>query len=163
MAWKVPKYGSAAWFALCSYRRRELRKQFPDGMVSDHFRYMEFFTKDGTPMPLRAIPGLQKHCEVYLEELRSRFGPCQILSGYRHEKYNAMIGGAKDSRHIWDNHPDTPATDLIFATGTVVQWAAAAKSIRWDIDQGRGGIGVYPTSGFIHVDRRPFKADWSGR
>ena len=50
-----------------------------------------------SPAPTTARPGMVKLCEVFLEPMRTKFGPCHVLSGYRHTLYNAMIGGARQS------------------------------------------------------------------
>lgn len=144
---------------LRAFRRHKLAQMYPNGKVSAHFRYQEFATKDGTPIPIKACPGLEKHCRRFLEPMRRRFGACHVLSGYRHERYNISIGGAVDSRHDWDKHPDATATDLTFANGTPAEWGAYAAEIR---SGGGGGIGVYRKQGFVHIDSRRQRADWVG-
>ena len=146
---------------LRAWRRRELNRRLPDGKVSAHFRHIEFWCKDGTPIPTKAIPGLQAHCRRFLEPLRAQFGTCTVMSGYRHEAYNRSIGGATDSQHDWDKHPAGCATDLIFARGTPDEWGKAAAALRGKTG-GTGGIGVYPRQGFVHVDSRNVRADWRG-
>jgi uncharacterized protein YcbK (DUF882 family) len=49
-----------------------------------------------------------------------------------------------------------------FQKGGPTQWVAYAKTLRTKNRKGRGGIGYYPRSGFIHLDNRNYKADWSG-
>lgn len=145
-----------------TYRKTVLRRKLgPKGLVSVHFRHIEFWTKDGTPIPIKSIEGLKKHCQRFLEPMRAKFGPCTVMSGYRHERYNRSIGGATDSRHDWDKHPTSVATDLIFAKGTPDDWGKFASQLR-TATGGKGGIGIYPTQGFIHVDSRDYKADWRG-
>lgn len=147
---------------LKAWRKVQLRRRTkPDGKVSPHFRHIEFWCKDGTPIPVKALPGIRKHCARFLEPMRAKFGPCTVMSGYRHERYNASIGGAKDSQHDWDKHPDGTATDIIFARGNPEAWAKEAREIRARTG-GTGGIGVYPNSGFVHLDSRGYKADWRG-
>lgn len=141
------------------WRKRTLKKRLPNGRVSPHFRHIEFWTHDGTPIPVKAIPGLRAHVLRFLEPMRVRFGPCTVMSGYRHKRYNLSIGGATDSQHDWDKHPRGVATDVIFATGTPVEWAQAARALRVH-SGGTGGIGVYPRSGFLHIDSREYRADW---
>lgn len=72
--------------------------------------------------------------------------PFQIISGYRSPKTNAKLasqnrGVAKKSLHLRGMAADVslPGRDL----GALCR---AAKSLR------RGGVGLYPKSGFIHVD-----------
>ena len=43
-----------------------------------------------------------KLCNTYLEPMRKKFGVARVLSGYRHELYNRLIGGARHSQHIYE-------------------------------------------------------------
>lgn len=124
------------------------------GQLTAHFRVEEFNCKDGTHVPKVAIPALDRLATRYLEPLRKKFGPCQVMSGYRHRAYNRRIGGARFSQHIYDDSPSSVAADLIFARGTPRQWAALVDKL------GAGGVGTYP--GFVHVDNRPGRARWTG-
>lgn len=128
----------------------------PDGQLTPHFNVREFDCKDGRKVPSDAVPALTKLCTKYLEPMRAHFGPCHVLSGYRHEVYNRRIGGAKYSQHIYELTPDSVAADLVFRTGTPKEWAAFADQL------GAGGVGRYDNSGFVHVDNRPNKARWTG-
>lgn len=123
--------------------------------ASEHFRIEEFNCKDGTPVPKAAHDGVRKLCEDVLEPMRREFGDCSITSGYRHRAYNASIGGASQSYHIYDLRPDEVASDVTFARGSVAEWAAFAREL------GVGGVGEYRRSGFVHVDHGP-RRDWSG-
>lgn len=138
--------------ALAARLRRKERNRL---WASEHFAFAEFDTHDGTPVPLRARRGVKRLCREILEPLRAEFGPCRVTSGYRHRAYNARIGGASNSYHIYDLHPDQPAADVSFRRGDPYKWAAAARRL------GAGGVGTYPKSGFTHIDLGP-RRDWSG-
>lgn len=131
--------------------------------ISDHFRLMEFACHDGVPVPTNCVAWLQADLVLLvLEPMRSRFGTCLVTSGYRHRAYNAAIGGAADSRHIYQ--PDRGrgfAADVHFAHGDVWQWAAEASGLLDRLLWG-GGVGTYPRSGFVHVDSRRQRARWAG-
>lgn len=132
--------------------------------LSKHFTIEEFDCKDGTPCPPSAVPALKELCEYVLEPMRAKYGRCTVLSGYRHAAYNRDIGGAQFSQHIYDQSPGSVAADVRFATGSVAQWARGARwrfrtVTRWR-RQGRGGVGDYRRSGFVHVDSGP-RRDWS--
>ncbi|MFP5379560.1 MAG: YcbK family protein [Vicinamibacteria bacterium] len=131
-------------------RRREL-----DDYASANFRMSEFNTHDGTPVPTAAHGGVRNLCRLILEPMRKQFGACHVTSGYRHSAYNAKVGGAAKSYHIYDLRPDEPAADVSFACGTPAEWAAFARKL------GRGGVGQYDRSGFVHVDLGP-RRNWSG-
>lgn len=128
----------------------------PPGQVSPHFNVREFDCHDGRRVPAIAMPALERLCVKLLEPMRAHFGPCHVLSGYRPRDYNASIGGAKYSQHIYELTPDSVAADLVFRTGTPKDWAAFADQL------GAGGVGRYDQSGFVHVDNRPVRARWTG-
>ncbi|MBA3583418.1 MAG: hypothetical protein H0W36_02615 [Gemmatimonadetes bacterium] len=131
--------------------------------LSEHFYVDEFDTHDGTPVPASAIPALRELCVHMLEPLRAKYGPVKVVSGYRHRAYNARIGGAKFSQHIYDDTPGSVAADLIFEKGGPVEWARSARwrFARSRVWRGRGGCGRYIGSGFIHVDSAS-RRDWEG-
>lgn len=91
-----------------------------------------------------------------LELVRERFGPTTILSAYRSGAYNLAVGGVGDSRHGQND-----AIDFRCASNTPAQWATFLRGLR-DTGQFAGGIGVYGTRGFVHVDTRGTAADWVG-
>ena len=128
--------------------------------ITPHFRVAEFNCHDGTPVPSGAHAALKELCELYLEPLRSRFGACTVISGYRHKAYNRRIGGAAKSQHVYDEHPGCVAADVRFAKGTPQEWYDAADQLA--LANGHGGVGKYIDSVFVHVDSRPGQARWSG-
>ena len=130
---------------------------------SPNFSYAEFNCRDGVAVPKEAHKGLDFLCQQYLEPLRKEFGAIYITSGFRHQSYNAAIGGASASVHIY-NYPgrdgSAVAADVVCATGTPAQWGAFLDRL------GADGIGIYPRSGFVHVDCRGRmgwpKSRWTG-
>lgn len=92
-----------------------------------------------------------------LDKLREEMGaPIRLLSTYRNPGYNRAVGGELQSFHM-----QFKAIDFACDKGTPEQWADALKLMR---KKGAfsGGIGVYPRSGFVHVDTRGYIADWRG-
>jgi uncharacterized protein YcbK (DUF882 family) len=78
-----------------------------------------------------------------------------VVSGFRHPKYNLMLRKkghqvARDSQHTHGN-----AIDFYIAHVPTQQLHAWAKS------QKLGGVGLYATSGFVHMDVGPIRY-WSG-
>jgi hypothetical protein len=128
--------------------------------VSAHFHAREFACHDGRQVPKIALPGLDRLADKVLEPMRAKFGPCRVLSGYRPADYNARIGGARFSQHIYELTPSSVAADLTFARGGPDEWYREADRILSRL--GYGGAGRYPRSGFVHVDNRPTPARWSG-
>ena len=92
-----------------------------------------------------------------IDELRDRLGaPIRLLSTYRSPDYNRAVGGARQSYHM-----KFVAIDFACDQGKPDQWADALKDMR-KAGVFRGGVGVYPGSGFVHVDTRGYEANWRG-
>jgi hypothetical protein len=156
----VPLKGAKGWDELMVRRRQFWRK--PDNhILSPHFKAQEFYTHDGSACPITARGAMVRLCVRYLEPLRAKFGPCLVLSGYRHELYNRQIGGARHSQHIYEQSFESVAADVRFARGKPADWAREASRLRARAG-GKGGIGRYDRSNFIHIDNRAYRADWKG-
>jgi uncharacterized protein YcbK (DUF882 family) len=131
--------------------------------LSTHFVIEEFDCKDGTQVKSREYKGLEYLCRQFLEPMRAKFGACTVHSGYRTRRWNNRVGGEPNSFHIYPIHDgNDQAADVSFVNGNPNQWGAFANNIRKIKRRGRGGIGIYPAQGFVHVDIRDFKADWRG-
>ena len=135
---------------------RKLRKG--KHYASPSFAFAEFDCNNGTPIPEAAKPALRHLCENYLEPLRAKYGTVHINSGYRTAAYNASVGGATNSIHIYDQHPGAVAAD---------HWcdgASPAAVYAFDNSRSPGGLGSYAT--FTHIDNRQLigwaTARWSG-
>lgn len=126
------------------------------GQLTPHFNIREFDCHDGRHVPAVAVPALTRLCHDLLEPMRAHFGPAHVLSGYRPVDYNARIGGAKYSQHIYELTPSCVAADMTFRMGTPADWANFADQLD------AGGVGRYDHSGFVHVDNRPGRARWTG-
>lgn len=128
-----------------------------NGDLTDHFSLDEFRCRDGTPVPSSAVPALKRLCETQLEPLRAKFGrPVRITSGYRTRSYNASIGGASMSFHIYDERPGAPAVD---------HWVegvsnATVQNYYDNKDNPPDGMGYY--GGFTHIDERGYRSRWYG-
>ena len=92
----VPLKGEPGWDALMRKRRTFWAKP-KNSELTAHFTAQEFYTHDGSPCPINARPAMVKLCNTYLEPMRRKFGVARVLSGYRHEQYNRLIGGARHS------------------------------------------------------------------
>jgi len=134
------------------------------GMVSEHFNIREFDCHNGQKVPVAAIPAVARLCNQFLERMHDKFGTGYVMSGYRPRAYNAAIGGAKQSQHIYEDDPTTVAADTMWEKGTPQDWAAEARRISNEL--GLGGVGEYPPTsqraGFVHIDNRRVIARWSG-
>lgn len=151
--WKRYAHLAARWKRLYRQAKAKIKPKPKAGQLTEHFNVSEFACNDGTPAPKANYDAMRRLAKNVLEPLRAKFGPCHINSGYRHRAYNARIGGATQSYHIYDLRPSCAATDVTFQNGTPSQWAAEARRL------GAGGVGTY--SSFVHVDNGPARA-WAG-
>ena len=122
---------------------------FPDAQLSKNYRLSEFRPSDHNYDLIRISPRLVN----ILEEIRTRAGdyPLHITSGYRPPTYNRKVGGVSNSTHI-----DGLAADIYSDYMGVEELYDICDRVIGD----RGGVGYYPTQGFIHVDLRGYRARW---
>jgi uncharacterized protein YcbK (DUF882 family) len=86
----------------------------------------------------------------YLQVFRNYFGKAiTINSGYRCQKHNKNVGGAKNSRHT-----QGMAADIVVKGVKPLAVAQFAEMI------GIRGIGLYDN--FVHIDTRTEKFYWKG-
>lgn len=106
------------------------------GDLSPHFNRREFDCHDGQ------IGHPTKQLVAALERLRASTGgkPLKIVSGYRDPAYNASVGGALNSQHMFNR-----AADIEPGYATIAQAKAA----------GFTGIGHDRSNRVVHVDVRP--------
>jgi uncharacterized protein YcbK (DUF882 family) len=129
--------------------------------LSDHFVVEEFDCHNGAKVQSRDYNGLSYLCRTFLEPLRKKYGPVHINSGYRTRAYNASIGGATNSFHVYTAHDgNDQAADVTCARGAPSEWHRTLSAIRQRERNGKGGLGLYGT--FVHVDVRDYKSDWRG-
>jgi uncharacterized protein YcbK (DUF882 family) len=76
-----------------------------------------------------------------LSTVYDHFGgkPLEIVSGYRNQ------------RKLSSNHTKGTASDIRISGVSIKQIKAFAETL----DRGGMGIGIYPVSGFVHIDVRP--------
>jgi len=120
----------------------------PAGATLDHFLRDHFTNKPAQMEPrlLGFVVGAADHFHTET---------AQIVSGFRHPKYNLILRKkghqvARDSQHTHGNAVD------FFLPGVPAQSLEA-----WARAQKLGGVGYYPDSGFVHMDTGPVRT-WSG-
>lgn len=114
-----------------------------DSFLRDHF------TNELMQMDKKLIEVIVAAAKQFKSEMVT------VVSGFRHPKYNLMLRKkgrqvARDSQHTHGN-----AVDFQIARVPVQklhEWAKAQKI---------GGVGIYLSSGFVHMDTGPIRF-WSG-
>ncbi len=123
--------------------------------VTKNFKLNELEFHDKIPPELiaNAIELLQN-----LQVIRDHFQkPIIIISGYRSPARNEVVGGAKKSQHM-----EAKAADIKIAG---ISTEEIYNRIDKLMNQGKiktGGLGFYPSQGFVHYDIRGVKARWQG-
>jgi hypothetical protein len=148
-------------------------EQFIDGLGLNFFRGRELTpfwgrrcgnVRNSAP-PRNIWDSIARTLKV-LDRLRGELGtPITITSTYRNDAYNRCVGGETNSQHTLGG-----AIDFVAGRGTPDEWASKLRSYRGQTFTlpvigsfvFRGGIGVYPSQNFVHIDTRPNSADWRG-
>lgn len=126
--------------------------------LTKNFQAKEFYSrvKKGGPKqipPPAKYAGNLQALAINLQKIRDRVGPLNINSGYRTTKYNATVGGASNSQHLY-----AKAADISSPTMTGPELHEVVIDL---INQGaihNGGVGKYNT--FVHYDIREQPARW---
>ena len=121
--------------------------------LTENFSLSEFKCKDGSEVPneyLNNVIELAKNLQVLRDEIGK---PITINSAYRSPKYNAKVGGAKNSQHLV-----AKASDLRVSGITPKELANVIERLIKEGKMKQGGIGIYKT--FTHYDIRGTKARW---
>ncbi len=115
------------------YNRRSLEKIY--NILRDH--------RTGDVFPIRtSLLDLLHDLQAKLKNHNT----IEIISGYRSPRTNAMLCQASDGVASRSLHMDGMAMDIRLNGSTLRQVQNAALLMR------RGGVGYYPSSGFVHVD-----------
>lgn len=98
------------------------------------------------PTEQRILDNLMALCAHILDPLRDALGPVNVISGYRTEVVNAMVGGSRTSQHM-----DGEAADLSVSGHTlddVFLWIRGNAPY----DQ---VLREFPPGGWVHVSYGP--------
>lgn len=132
--------------------------------AADEFLFMGGQNSAGRCKGLNTFPPRNlwaniQNTALMLDAIRSELGaPIRILSAYRSPAYNACVRGETNSLHSRFN-----AIDFTCAVGNPEIWRRIADRLRSSDRRFVGGIGIYPTKNFVHIDTRGRVANWAGR
>lgn len=93
-----------------------------------------------------------------LDQIQNRTGskqPFQVISGYRSPATNKMLRARSGEVAKRSLHMDGKALDIYLEDVALTHLRSAA------LDLGRGGVGYYPESKFVHLDVGPVR-QWRG-
>jgi hypothetical protein len=166
---RVPGFGTTG-------RRREWRRRNLYGPQAGSlgpapgFTWGEVASRDGVAVPRHLRRNMAGVCRA-ANELRSRIGDAYdakhvvllVTSGYRSPSWNAEVGGASRSRHLYAD-----ALDLV-----VIATLESGRAIRVPPHEvamyarrchslANGGVGTYTRQGFTHIDRTGGRRSWGG-
>jgi uncharacterized protein YcbK (DUF882 family) len=116
--------------------------------VNSHLR--DFRTGDVHPIDPRLLDVL----DAVAQRTESK-SPFQVISGYRSPKTNAMLHERSAEVAKKSLHTQGMAIDVRLPDVELQHLHAAALSL------GRGGVGFYPYSNFVHIDVGPVR-HWQG-
>ena len=117
--------------------------------LSADFTVQEFACKDGSDPVF-----IDTELVALLQGIRTPVGrPVIVSSGFRTAAHNHAVGGVADSQHCYGR-----AADIRIPGICTEQLAAYAETLL----PGTGGIGRYPSQGFVHLDVRRTKSRWTG-
>ena len=127
----------------------------------DHWRWPDFkpcevLGKAGMKQYMDGNLMIQPVAMDHLQAFRRSLGRAIVInSGYRSQPENRDAGGSLLSRHVQGIAFDIRCEGL-----SIEQLYRAALAFGW------GGIGIYPSKGFVHVDARPIlngkQTTWQG-
>ncbi|MGI9413526.1 MAG: YcbK family protein [Hyphomicrobiales bacterium] len=96
------------------------------------------------------LDGVKPRLVQMLIEVQRHYGrPLHIISGCRSKSHNRKVGGAKRSQHL-----HCKAADFKIAGVSKYKLAAFLRRL-----PGRGGVGVYCRSSYVHLDIGP-RREW---
>ena len=82
--------------------------------LSQHFQLTEFLNLEKYPDNLPTVQvlfNLKYGCQYLLEPARREVCPIIINSGFRNSRVNALVGGVKNSQHLWGQAADIRPKD----------------------------------------------------
>jgi len=122
----------------------------PDVLDAVNLHLRDYRTGDIHPIDPRLLDLLDS-----VSQLTQSKAPFEVISGFRSAATNALLHERSAEVAKKSFHVQGMAIDVRLADVELRHLHAAARSL------GRGGVGYYPDSNFVHLDVGPVRA-WSG-
>lgn len=150
---KPEQIGAASFTELQHQAANEINWNNPNYKISDYFSVREVTQGDSNRVPeTKNLRNNVVELANKLDEVREQWGsPILVTSWYRPPHVNRMVGGVKNSQHLYGR-----AADIKPANGKVAEFAD------W-LDQGLWSdkaMHYYPVKRFVHVDLRKGRIRW---
>lgn len=113
----------------------------PDGLAQVNYLLRDFRTNEVHPIDPALLDTL-----FDLQTLAQKDAVFQVISGYRSPATNAMLRQTTEGVAQHSMHLEGRAIDVRLERFPTTALARLARSM------GRGGVGFYPASDFVHVD-----------
>jgi uncharacterized protein YcbK (DUF882 family) len=118
----------------------------PEGLERVNFLLRDFRTNEIHPMDPRTLDILFE-----LQTLADRDEPYQVISGYRSPQTNAALRSRSSGVAEHSFHMQGRAIDVRLGGFPTRRLHEIARQM------GRGGVGFYPQSDFVHLDSGPVR------
>jgi uncharacterized protein YcbK (DUF882 family) len=122
----------------------------PDVLDAVNLHLRDYRTGDVHPIDPRLLDLLDS-----VSQLTDAKAPFEVISGFRSAATNALLHERSAEVAKKSFHVQGMAIDVRLADVELRHLHAAARSL------GRGGVGYYPDSNFVHLDVGPVRS-WSG-
>jgi uncharacterized protein YcbK (DUF882 family) len=121
----------------------------PPSLVEINTFLRDHFTNEATKMEPKLIATVVGAAKQFKSEVAT------VVSGFRHPKYNLML--RKKGRQVARDSQHTHGTAVDFA----IPGVTTEKLHEWAKAQKLGGVGIYLSSKFVHMDTGPIRF-WEG-
>ena len=113
---------------------------------ADSLGQVSYLLRDFRTGDIRSIDPSLLDILFDLQVMADRHAPFEVISGYRSPATNAMLRRGSDGVAPHSMHLLGRAIDVR------LQGYSTAKVAQFARTMGRGGVGLYPSSDFVHVD-----------
>ena len=122
-------------------------RYLPEALADIDYILRDFRTEETAPIEVGLLDLLHE-----LQQVTDSAAPFEIISGYRSPATNAMLASTSAGISRKSFHMFGMAADIRLADLPLKQLRKAAQGL------GRGGVGYYPSSNFIHLDIGPVRS-----